>query len=313
MNKHPDNPITNALSPGITESDVGSAITKSGYPLQTIVASWLRHGCLRDWFSIGEEWSYVDRDSGESRTLDIHAAEYLYDIEKRRPKVRPVLNLFIECKQSELPYVFFLSSIERWIPDFPMFSGLAGDSRALVVIQESNRGTNVPILEALELKDHPFLTSSVKYASTFSKCERAGNNLKLSGSESYNQIVLPLLKAAAYFHEVEKPTETARYFDCHLSLCVGVLNAPMIGVQVTEDSHELQMLPWVRVIRHQSEEIPSPRRWKKVTAIDVVHKDFFQSYMNEHVRPFLDEFSERVFERQRLLARGDITSMKKEE
>ena len=246
--------------------------------------------------------------------MDIHASEFLYDLMDRKPKprVRPILDLFIECKQSELPYVFFLFSIERWVPDFPMFSGLVADSRALVLMEENGRGINVPVIEALGLKEHPFLAGSTEYASTFSKCERTGSSLKLSGSESYNQIVLPLLKAAAYFHEIEKPPESARYFDCHLMLCVGVLNAPMIGVRVTENSHELTMLPWVRVVRQQSEQSPSPRRWKRVTAIDVVHKDFFQTYMKTHLLPFADDFSQKVFENEEIVASGDRYIVKNE-
>ena len=42
MKSAKDNPSTNKLNPGITDSEVEKAIKKSGYPLQTIIANKLR-------------------------------------------------------------------------------------------------------------------------------------------------------------------------------------------------------------------------------------------------------------------------------
>jgi hypothetical protein len=119
METRPNNPATNKLGPGLTETDVLDAVSKSGYPLQTIVGNY-----LRSQFHVQEEWSYIDKDAQELRTIDILAEKHLYDLTREHPRVRPTLDLLVECKQSALPYVFFLSSSKPWVPHFPLLAGL---------------------------------------------------------------------------------------------------------------------------------------------------------------------------------------------
>lgn len=117
-----NNPPTNVLGAGITESNLANAIQQSGYPLQTIIANYLRSN-----FSVQDEWGYIDRDTKELRTIDIFAQRALYDIYEEQPLIRPSLNLMIECKQSELPYIFLLSPTQPWLLDFPIIAGLGQD------------------------------------------------------------------------------------------------------------------------------------------------------------------------------------------
>lgn len=107
MTKHvPANPNTNKLPAGIAEADVHSAITQSGYPLQNIAGDY----CEKAGFRTIEEWSYLDKDAEPLRTIDVKAEKPLFEYQKgSETKIRPNLILLIECKQSELPYVFFLS------------------------------------------------------------------------------------------------------------------------------------------------------------------------------------------------------------
>jgi len=66
MNFSKENPPTNILPNGLTEADIDKAITKSGYPLQSIIGE-----ILRTRFYCQDEWSYIDNDSHEIRTMDI--------------------------------------------------------------------------------------------------------------------------------------------------------------------------------------------------------------------------------------------------
>lgn len=128
MKSAKNNPQSNKLLPGLTESTLLEAVEKSGYPLQTIVANFLRAYFKKgEIFHLQEEWSYRDKDENELRTIDILAEKWLWNIEQGQPKVSPVLNLLIECKKSDLPYVFFLSPTKPWIPQFPLLAGLAKD------------------------------------------------------------------------------------------------------------------------------------------------------------------------------------------
>jgi hypothetical protein len=106
-----ENPPTNQIGPGLSEETVVSAVEESGYPLQVFVSD-----LLQEKYHVEEEWSYLDRDSDGLRALDMRASMQLYDWKdfKEQPRVRPSLDLLIECKQSELPYVFFESKVQSY-------------------------------------------------------------------------------------------------------------------------------------------------------------------------------------------------------
>jgi hypothetical protein len=152
------NPNTNKLPAGIAEADVHSAITKSGYPLQNIVADY----CEKAGFRAIEEWSYLDKDAEQLRTIDVKAEKPLFNYQKESgAKIRPSLVLLIECKQSELPYVFFLSRHPIHVSHFPVFAGLR--HREIAIKTEDDFSTfNVGILGALGLESHSFLTREGK-------------------------------------------------------------------------------------------------------------------------------------------------------
>ena len=161
------NPPSNALKPGIALSDVVEAITSSGYPLQSVVATKLRKH-----FGVQEEWSFVDHDERVLRSIDMIAERRMWDSENQK-RIRPTLNLIVECKRSELPYVFFLSGVRVWTPRFPAFAGLAHDG--IIVTTDDDPSTSAyDVVQALSLEGHAFLTSDVTFCTTFSRCERQG-------------------------------------------------------------------------------------------------------------------------------------------
>jgi len=177
------NPTANRLGAGVTEADVLQAVTKSGYPLQTIVADYFRN---RD-FRVIEEWAYIDKETEHLRTIDVKSEKPLYDYlkEKRDLRVRPALVLLVECKQSQLPYIFFLSPRPIRVSRFPLFAGLR--HREIAIKTDDDRSTfNVNILGALGLESHPFIFEHPEFCSSFSKCVRKGG-----GVRAFRQRVLP--------------------------------------------------------------------------------------------------------------------------
>jgi len=278
---------------GVSENDLLRAIKKSGYPLQTLIARQLSKT-----MHVQEEWSYIDRDTHEQRTIDLLAWTPLCDwtAAKLQPRVRPTLNLLIECKQSDLPYVFFLSESKPRLHAFPSIAGLAGDKLAVTSDDDSSTW-NYGVLHALGLNTHAFLSTPV-YSSTFSKCVRKGQELVLSGSESYNGLVLPLLKSVLYFQHAERPPKTAIYFDAHLCIGLGVLDAPMVGVTVDEKSPSVTAIRWIRVTRHESLESADQSERTKLRALDVVHKKFLPEYLKRHLMPYAKDFACLVLKHQ---------------
>jgi len=301
----PDNPAANALGSGVSDEIVEQAIHASGYPLQLAVAKELSGD-----FSLQEEWSFVDPDSGSARTIDLLASMLLFEWKEPQPRIRPELNFVIECKQSDLPYVFFLSGSHPWLPDFPVISGLKTRDIVLTSDDDSSSWTFRP-LHVLELNHHPFLTNSVPFCMTFSKCVRKGKELVLSGSEPYQSLVFPIIKAVSHFDQVQSPPSTAYYFDCHMVIGLAILDAPMVGVRLTETGNETEILPWVRIVRHQPLDGENKAKRSQVLGIDVVHKDYLRTYVDQHVAPFAKEFSALALKHAHELAdaRGFVPSM----
>ena len=293
-----DNPSQNKLNPGITDSDIETAIKKSGYPLQTIIANKLRTS-----FYCQEEWSFIDSKTKEIRSLDIMAEMRLYDFMKGQPRVRPTLDLLIECKQSELPYIFFLSPDKLRTSDYPSISGLFKKDITISTDDDPSTWT-IPINDALGLADDSFLLDSAPNSMTFSKCARSGKDIVLSGTESYQGLVLPLVKSMQHFDEAEAPPKTAHYFDAHLTFGIGVIDGPMIGVTVGETSHKSEFIPWVRVFRHESYEHEDWTERKKLFAIDIVHKDYFDTFINNHLLPFANKYGVLIIKHDEKIADG---------
>lgn len=299
MEEHPNNPKSNKLGAGITEDFVKEAVSKSGYPLQTVIANLL----AEQEFGVQEEWSYINPDSNRDRTIDIMAQRDFFELGPDQPRVRPTLNLLFECKQSDLPFVFFLSSTPPTSTHFPLLAGLFSDEVELTSDDDPSTHT-FGIVDTLGLGWHPFLQNVSLSCTSFSKCVRKGANVELSGSDPFNGLVLPLLKSLHHFKTARTPQTAPWYSDLHLVLGVGVLDAPMVGVTVSGDSNELTLVPWVRVIRHESYEGPNWWERTRLLAIDIVHRDFFEQYVRGHALPFAETFSELAIKHQSVLATG---------
>lgn len=292
------NPQTNRLGAGVDEDAVLDAINKSGYPLQTVVSAMLRNGG----FDVQEEWSFIDSNSGSLRALDMQAEKRLCE-PSRSLRVRPTVNLLVECKQSDLPYVFFSSPDRSVIRTFPVVAGLHQD--VINVLTNDDRASwNFGIFGALGLDTHPFVSSATIRCMSFSKAVRASKRLELSGTDAYQNLVLPMVKALQHFKQHEAPPQSAKFFDCHAALAIGILDAPMIVAESIEEQSSMALCPWVRVVRHEAVESEWLHERLNSYAIDVVHKDFFSRFLTEQVLPFANKFGELTVKHAIEIAEG---------
>jgi len=298
MNAAETNPPSNILKAGVKEEDIQDAVAASGYPLQTVAARIFRKYC-----EVQEEWSFFDPEERVLRSTDLIAERRLYQFQEPHPRVRPTLNLLVECKRSELPYVFFLADQGVSAPMFPFVAGLRASE--IHITSDDDPSTWVyQALYVLGLEKLPFLQSAIACATTFSRCERQGPKLRLSGSEPYNSLVQPLIKAVEHFGVVETPPKTAVYFDMHFVIPLAVLDAPMIGARIEGAASTLQLLPWVRIPRHHGLNLTGHEHRRNVFAIDVVHIDFLETYIRDHLMPFADEVGKRALKHDVELAEG---------
>jgi hypothetical protein len=276
----------NKLGPGIIDEQISEAVRKSGYPLQTVIASSLGID-----FFVQEEWSFLDDESGSRRSLDIWACRGLSELQSgEQPLVRPTLDLLIECKQSDLPFVFFASATRPRLGHFPYFAGLF--QYEIVVSTNDDRSTwRKTIVDALGVQDHPFMRDAVESCTSMSRCVRKGSELELSGTDAYQNVVLPLVKALRYFEKQQQPPKTAQYFDCHIPLAIAVIDAPMVTARAVGNVNILTLTPWVRVVRNEAVEADHSMDRVQSFGVDVVHRSFFDTYLQQHAIPFAREFA----------------------
>ncbi|MFD9763252.1 hypothetical protein ACFWXI_06870 [[Kitasatospora] papulosa] len=291
------NPESNQLGAGLTQEALTDAIEKSGYPLQSAVFE-----LLESEFRIQQEWGFRDRITGEMRSCDLMATKRIATPPSSESRIQTSLTVLIECKQSDLPYVFFSPTRSPWRLALPQIAGLRQEE-VTIWTDDSKSKWEFPVMRALELTEEPFMSRDG--FSIMSKCARKGPKLELSGTDAYNGIVMPLASAASHFATSSAPKSTFRYFDAHLLSVVAVLDAPMVEAKTTSAGTELTFTPWCRIYRHEPEE---PGAFMghagRTMAIDVVHKDFFKEYLTRHLIPFGKTFSDRALRHHEVLATG---------
>lgn len=294
MRMDKDNPQNNKLGPDISESDLHEVIRKSGYPLQIVVDRILTKHNLDTQL----EWTYLDTQTNTERNIDMFARGDVIEADYEKLQVIPQIGLLVECKRSDLPYIFFLVDTQDDWYDVPICTGLAKEEIEISSAGGITSEFDIPL--TLSLDELDFCKGQIRRSMSFTKCVR-NPKLVLKGDEPFNEIVLPLLKSAKDFKKRAKAPKKALNVDCHLLLCIAVLDAPMIGVQVQDKSNDLVALPWIRVIRSLTGENDLWSGKENEFFIDIVHKDFLDRYLRDYMAPFVSEFGKRVMKHQKVL------------
>ena len=293
MNESNINPSTNRLPKGINEDELIRSITTSGFPLQGAVAN-----LLKSKFAITEEWSYLDRDSGNLRSLDIFA----FQKRSSSDNISPYVAILIECKASIHPYVYFQNSVDRLFP-FPMISGLRP-----VQIRERNAPNNTYLgckaSSILGLDDTVF-GKTPPICSAFTQAIAKGSSVHVSGTDPFNSIVMPLVKAIDHAASLYKFKSHSRDTKLNptLLLNVCIIDAPLIVVKNPDNSQSVQLEPWVRVLRGEAK----PERnyiHYEYYVVDVVHRGYMETFFNSHIEEILSIYEKRVCEKSAILRNG---------
>lgn len=293
----------NHLPHGMTKELLDEAIIRSGYPLQQVVATKLEKHKL----SVRHEWAFQDPITSKIRAMDLLAEKILYKNAKDL-RARPELSILVECKRSPDPYVFFLSDIDadKQSSVFPLIAGLKSPYMSMYT-PVLNGAVSVNVNDALGLHEHKFITKISNKSLNFTKAALKGGKDKvvLSGDDPYSSLILPLVSAMREFSRIKHPAPTIRYFDTHLVIGLAVVDAPMVGVRVTQDGHDSESVSWVRVFRHEpSEDAHKYERDDMLYAIDVVHIDYLETYLENDLLPYAKIFGEKVIKKAKALASG---------
>jgi hypothetical protein len=279
------NPSNNKLPPGIDERGFLEGVSKSGYPLQSLVAQKL----IGANFEVFEEWPFTDRITGTARTLDIVAMPRLFV----RATVNPRVCLLIECKRSVNPVVFFRMTGRQALPWFPRITGL---SRPKITIHAGfTKPSHRDFFPAsvLGLSDVPFAKNVFEHSVTFAKAIPKGKNVELDGSNTFNDIVHPLISACEHAGQEYSFREDDKSIAPTMILCMAVLDAPMVLIEAPVQGLDPILTPWIRVVRH--EPIRTGRGFESRSyALDIVHAGFLNTLIKKHLVPSVHEYFQRA-------------------
>jgi hypothetical protein len=287
-----DNPEANRLKNGVTDVQLEAAVRVSGYPLQRVVAEE-----LLPMFEVTEEWGYVDRETNDRRALDVFAYRKL----KETAALWISLALLVECKRSDLPFVFFTAAAPRVPREFPVIAGLRG--KPVELHFKGAGSTSAPASRVLGLHDFPFVSSAAPTCSAFSRAERKGKDLDLSGTVPFNQVVLPLVSALKHFLDLQKTIDSQARVPACLAHPICVIDAPMVLVGGGLENPRLTMTPWVRLVRQEAIKEKNQGFWRHYV-IDCVHRGYVTTFVQERLLPFAEQFAERAASIDALLAEG---------
>jgi hypothetical protein len=301
------------LPGGVELADVVEAIELSGYPFQASVAG-IVHETTRDHGKLlstcQEEWAFIDSDTGDIRFIDLllNLTEYTaHDWRTGRPVCGDLtaagvvatygpssINMLVECKQAELPYVFFLRDAdpsERL--QFPEIAGVRVEIDVYSLRSDGKLDTSPYVMSAHDIigfHDLPYFSQPPKLAVSISKAAwTKGGKLQLSGEEPFRSLILPLFKAAKHFKNLNETDcdDDCRYI--HFVVPLAVLRAPMLGSSLVDGRVELTPVAWVRVWRSEATN-PGTTSWGELRSdvryLDVVHESYLSEYLRSAMRDF---------------------------
>jgi len=286
------NPTGNALPPSTKDKAIIDAIELSGYPLQGVVTSKL----LNLGFSAAEEWGYIDSDTNENRALDVNGWKEIPADDQKR--IRGDITLLIECKRSVHPYVFFKKVADVGVPGFPVVA-----SCPRIGLQDNHKSTSIWPLSRLVCSNEMSFLQEPPLCSVFSQADLQKDKAKLSGEEPYKSIILPLTKVVNYIEDQWR----GRGVYIKMLLLVCVVNSAMILVEAPNKTADPVLTPWIRIARQEA--ILKNTGWDgshRHYAIDVVHVDFFDSFVRDKLMPFASEYFNRASELSGIIGKGGL-------
>lgn len=294
MKQSANNPVTNTLPKSTTEQAIIDAIKKSGYPVQGIIAQTLSKE-----FNVTEEPGYIDQDSGEHRSLDLLA--YRPFSGDPHSNTRPSAALLIECKRSIHPYVFFRRVSGPPIREIPKIASIPKQRPEL---GDGRYSRAFPPAAVLGLHQHKFVTPGPPVSAAFSRARLDNKKVRLSGDDPYFRIILPLVKAVEFrlnLHSIND--KEPQVFLPMLLHGVAVLDAPMILVDSPDRVEEPILSPWIRMVRQLASR-EGRQKPPNEHIIDLVHLDYFDTFIQEHFLPFVTDFTKHAIQRRQLLIHG---------
>jgi len=285
MREAPGNPRGNRLGQGAAATQLINGIKSSRYSLQGRVARALWAQKLE----VHEEWPFIDPATGRRRNLDALA----WSTSNLAQGVDVSTYMLIECTKSKLPHVFFQDPANEKPREFPMVASVRETFRL-----EGRQGEVLSAQHMLGLDTLPFVCVP-RLSSVFASVVE--QTTQLSGTSSHRTLVDPLTSAATHLNQALHARE-CEHLHPAVILLIAVVDAPMVLVTEPGNEDDPMMTPWVRVRRDRVIGCDDPE-----FGIDVVHADYFETFVSTVVPPFSIMFGERILERSSAFSNGMVS------
>ncbi|HEX6782755.1 MAG TPA: hypothetical protein VF125_12095 [Solirubrobacterales bacterium] len=284
--------LASVLPAGISEEDFRAGISASGYPLQISVGAALDdRGYL-----LKEEFAFEDSDQGGRRTIDV-LGEKWQDVFKSDGGQSQFLSMpIIECKQSKHPLVLFEAVNPPHLGEFPRLVGYPGQEMKVATAKEANSWGLVPILQFLGSLEDPFIREP-PMAASLARAVPNGKKVGLSGDEIYRAITMPLVKAASALRTYwTRPRhDSQQLWELRMMFPIAIVDCPLIFVRRPNGQPAMRPAEWVRLgVRDVMEGQHDPWKPLGVQIIDVVQREYFETYLDRYLGPFVEGIKERA-------------------
>lgn len=240
-------------------------IRKSGYPLEIEISSMLDG----KWEDVISTDSYYDSDEDKTRDIDINARRY-YDF--LNYSLILTVNLTIECKKSENSAWIFFSRPFR----YDIFEI---DGQYIDQIQALTSFDNTMNMELI-LPSSRFHYSHIrKAARCFAEFHYQGKKTEISGKKEIFEAENQLKKYVSYINEkIFKGNVPTGMDFIELQFPCIVFDGELFEAQIKGKGISLKKVQHLLLSTSQ----PSPySEWNKSFLIDVVHKDYFKTFLRE--------------------------------
>lgn len=284
--------LASVLPAGISEESLRAGISASGYPLQISVGDALD---ARDFF-LKEEFAFEDSDQGGRRTIDIVGEKWEDTFQSERGSSQFMSMPLIECKQSRHPLVLFEAVNPPHLAEFPRVMGYPGQEIKVANEKGANSRRIVPMLQFLGSLEDAFIQEP-PIAASLARAVPKGKKVELSGDEIYRAITMPLVKAATALRTywTQPRRDSAQLWALRMLFPIAIVDCPLVFVGRPSGEPVVRPVEWVRLgVRDVMAGKRDP--WRPVGAqiIDVVQREFFETYLDRYLVPFVSSIRERA-------------------
>lgn len=262
-----------------SEEQIIAALERSGYLFEQEVADKLEQ---LD-FHVETGWAFQDPDQSKSREIDVRAIKRIFNDESKQLGV--FIELLIECKASESPFVFLQrSKNEREKKNISPKEYLFPKKNFRHTISPTSF-REIPAFMHFDLHNHHYYYREDLKSTQFSKIVRKGNEWVANHEGIYDSIVQPLAKALEYQRKSLKSTISGTGWKyIWLVFPIVVLRDGLFAVDVSLPNLKPEPKGRVSFVRHlQSESVDG------FYLIDFIKISHLHQYIEKEIGSFSNE------------------------